>query len=353
MSASTSYSIAAVERDTGLGKDTLRVWERRYGFPLPTRDEHGERRYSAEDVERLRLVKRLLDAGARPGKVVPLSHDALRDLAGQAVAIEDGVGMPRAGRPGARSRADARAAVALERDMPEGAAPADATVALALLKSHDARGLRQWLQSRIARVGLAAAVTSQVAPLTRLVGQAWMTGDLQVHEEHLYTEVVSGVLSAALAQLSDGSGAEAAPRVLLTTFVGEPHALGLLMAQCMLVLEGCPCTSLGPQTPLADIVRAVAASRADVVALSFSPLLPAATLQEGLRSLRTALPMSVDIWAGGSSPALDRRPVDGVRRVATLPDVAQAVTQWRSQRLAGDPDPSALAGAAPLPGQVA
>jgi hypothetical protein len=29
----TLMNIAAVERETGLGKDTLRVWERRYGFP--------------------------------------------------------------------------------------------------------------------------------------------------------------------------------------------------------------------------------------------------------------------------------------------------------------------------------
>ena len=35
-------SIAAVERDTGLSKDTLRVWGRRYGFPTPTRDTTGE-----------------------------------------------------------------------------------------------------------------------------------------------------------------------------------------------------------------------------------------------------------------------------------------------------------------------
>jgi DNA-binding transcriptional regulator YiaG len=37
--------IAAVERDTGLSKDTLRVWERRYGFPQPARDGAGERLY--------------------------------------------------------------------------------------------------------------------------------------------------------------------------------------------------------------------------------------------------------------------------------------------------------------------
>ncbi|MBS1173585.1 MAG: MerR family transcriptional regulator [Proteobacteria bacterium] len=36
-------SISAVERDTGLSKDTLRVWERRYGFPVPQRDALGER----------------------------------------------------------------------------------------------------------------------------------------------------------------------------------------------------------------------------------------------------------------------------------------------------------------------
>ena len=40
-----SLSIAAVERDTGLSKDTLRVWERRYGFPTPDRDGFGERAY--------------------------------------------------------------------------------------------------------------------------------------------------------------------------------------------------------------------------------------------------------------------------------------------------------------------
>ncbi|NBW47360.1 MAG: MerR family transcriptional regulator, partial [Betaproteobacteria bacterium] len=63
---SNALSIASVERDTGLSKDTLRVWERRYGFPQPTRDALGERAYPLEQVERLRLVKRLLDAGHRP-----------------------------------------------------------------------------------------------------------------------------------------------------------------------------------------------------------------------------------------------------------------------------------------------
>ena len=55
------YSIAAVERDTGLSKDVLRMWERRYGFPQPGRDANGERSYPADQVERLRLIKRLME----------------------------------------------------------------------------------------------------------------------------------------------------------------------------------------------------------------------------------------------------------------------------------------------------
>ncbi len=69
--AGITLSIAAVERDTGLSKDTLRVWERRYGFPAPGRDSLGERAYTLSEVEKLRIVKRLLDAGHRPGRIGP------------------------------------------------------------------------------------------------------------------------------------------------------------------------------------------------------------------------------------------------------------------------------------------
>lgn len=52
-----SLSIGDVVRATGIGEDTLRAWERRYGFPLPRREPSGHRRYAPEEVERiLRLV---------------------------------------------------------------------------------------------------------------------------------------------------------------------------------------------------------------------------------------------------------------------------------------------------------
>ena len=67
-------SIGVVERDTGIGRDTLRVWERRYGFPEPVRNEKGERKYSEMQLRRLQRTRRLLDRVLRPGKLLSLGE---------------------------------------------------------------------------------------------------------------------------------------------------------------------------------------------------------------------------------------------------------------------------------------
>ncbi len=61
--------ISVVEASTGIAKETLRAWERRYGFPMPVRDAAGERLYSAQQLGQLRDAKRLIDRGARPGQI--------------------------------------------------------------------------------------------------------------------------------------------------------------------------------------------------------------------------------------------------------------------------------------------
>ena len=55
------YPIAAVERETGIPKDLLRQWERRYQFPLPARDDKGDRLYSQQELDKLRLIRLLMD----------------------------------------------------------------------------------------------------------------------------------------------------------------------------------------------------------------------------------------------------------------------------------------------------
>jgi len=306
--------IAAVERDTGISKDSLRIWERRYQFPQPLRDAQGERAYPPEQVHKLRLIRRLLDQGHRAGRLVPASVDSLQQLLGEAQ----------------------RQAVGQMASVP--AVAAEQAPFLEALRAHDVEGLRRLLGQALLRMGLEEGVMSLIAPLTTQVGELWMRGELQVFEEHIYSESLQRVLRQALQAMPRAAQAER-PRVLLTTLPGEQHGLGLLMAEVLLTLEGCACLSLGVQTPPADIEMAAAAHRADIVALSFSGYMNAAQVAEALAELRARLPAAVELWAGGSSPALlKRNSLAGLLPLTRLSAIAEQVRRWR-------------AGAATLPSQ--
>lgn len=278
-------SIAEVERDTALPRATLRIWERRYGFPAPVRDARGERSYPDDQVDRLRLVRRLMDQGHRPGKLLAGGALALAQLAPGAAAAEAA---------SVRPRADAQL--------------------VRLLREHDAQALRAELESRLQRGGLARFAGEELPAMNRLVGSAWVQGEIEVHEEHLYSGCVYQVMQAAI----DAIGARVrpeAPNVLLTTFPQEYHGLGLLIAQAMFALQGCPTVSLGIRLPIEQIVAGAKAHKADLVGLSFTAAMSTAQLVRGLQDLRGQLPLGIRIWAGGSHPALLKKPVPGVRIV--------------------------------------
>jgi DNA-binding transcriptional MerR regulator/methanogenic corrinoid protein MtbC1 len=300
-----TLSIAAVERDTGLSKDTLRVWERRYGFPAPGRDGIGERAYTLDEVEKLRIVKRLLDAGHRPGRIVPLPLSALQQL------TEKTVDQPMRGADALLGTTDLRAH-------------------LALIRNHDLAGLRNELSRLLARFGVERFVVDVVGPLNAAVGDAWLRGQMEIFEEHTYTELVQGVLRQAIAGIPEPAAELRRPRVLMTTFPGEPHGMGLLMAEAVLALEGCRCVSLGVQTPLWDIVLAAAAYRSDIVALSFTGCMNPNQVVDGLTELRAKLPQAVQLWAGGSAPVLHRRSVAGVWPIAAFDQLSGQLQRWQN-----------------------
>ncbi|MET0518780.1 MAG: MerR family transcriptional regulator [Burkholderiaceae bacterium] len=318
--------IAAVERATGISKDMLRIWERRYGFPQPLRDAAGERVYPDEQVQRLRLLKRLLDAGYRPGRVVPADAVALQAMLGE---------HPAAGRAGARATgATATAGPAAAGGAEPSPALAELERCLELLRAHDVAGLRGLLSQGVMRLGLAAAVLNLIAPLTTQVGELWMRGSLQVFEEHMYSESLQQVLRQAI-QAVPAPALSERPRVLLTTLPGEQHGLGLLMVEALMTLEGCQCLSLGVQTPVEELPRAAAAQRADIVALSFSGYLATPTVLRALAQLRGLLPAATELWVGGSAAALRRRSrLDGLQHVTALSGIAPALARWRAARTA-------------------
>ena len=294
-----NFSIAAVERDTGLSKDVLRMWERRYGFPNPARDGNGERLYPAAQVERLSMIKRLMDQGHRPGKLMLASADELALLA-----------------PKSRESS--------QKKLVSGADELDDL--LALIKQHDASGYQEAMQQRLARQGLQSFVQDTIAPLTSAVGLAWEEGRFEVFEEHLFTELTKRLLRQAISTLPGG---KRSPRILLTSVADEQHVLGLLMAEGLFTLEGAECIPLGTQMPLLEICRAAVAHRADVVALSFSVAFPQRQIPGLLQQLRQILPETTALWVGGGGVGKLGK-MEGVRVLASLDAAMSSVNDWRA-----------------------
>jgi len=295
-----TFNIAAVERDTGLSKDVLRMWERRYGFPVPSRDNNGERCYPAEQVDRLRQIKRLMDLGHRPGKLIATPQEELAALTSR------------------RSKPAPTNTSVDDGDLDE---------LLGLIKQHDAAAYQQAMQQRLARQGLQHFVQDTVAPLTRRVGENWEDGSFEVFEEHLYTELTKRLLRQAIATLPGGPRG---PRVLLTSVPEEQHVLGLLMVEALFALEGAECIPLGTQMPLLEIGRAAEAHQADIVALSFSGAFPPRQIPGLLQQLRLILPAGTALWVGGSGVARIAKCSDA-ELITTLDDALAALATWRVQ----------------------
>jgi len=294
------FDISQVERDTGLSKDTLRMWERRYGFPLPARDVNGERRYGVQDIEKLRLLKRLIDSGLRPGKLMVKSRADLARL---------DVVPPRS--------ADARTTRKNHVD-----------AILATIQTRDGQALLGDLSALLLRQGLHRFVVETLAPLNIAIGDAWAQGTIATFDEHLYTEQVQTLLRMILVNMPRRAGS---PRFLLTTVPREQHGLGLLMVEVLLAAENVFCNSLGTQTPVTDIAQAAHAQRSDIVALSFASSFPLRAAIDSVAALRSQLPAGAELWIGGELVRRMRKPAAGVRHFTDLESIASALLEWRAR----------------------
>ena len=72
------YGIGAVSKITGLSDHTIRVWERRYSAVVAERAANGRRLFTADDIEKLSLLKVLTDRGLSISRIAGESNDELR-----------------------------------------------------------------------------------------------------------------------------------------------------------------------------------------------------------------------------------------------------------------------------------
>lgn len=273
------HPIAVVAERTGLSRDVLRVWERRYSAVEPTRTPGGQRLYSDADVARFLLLAAATKHGRSISMVASIPTAELERL-----VAEDAAARPAAAPV---SLADAHA----ER----------VELALEYTRALDGASLDRVLRRAIAQFGLSAFLEDIVPHLMHRIGDEWRGERLTIAHEHLASAAVLAIILESIRAVPE---APEAPRLLVTTPSGERHAVGAALAAAAAALDGWTVVYLGVDVPAADIATAAAATGVRAVALSVVYADDPAHVSRELHAVRTKLPANVPLLIGGVAAML-------------------------------------------------
>lgn len=266
-----TLSVATVARRLGVSPTTLRTWDRRHGLG-PSHHEAGtHRRYSATDLARLELMRRLSMDGVSAGEAARI-----------ALATEDDE-LPR-----------------VYLDRPSDVSPATRPTIVPMARSEDrVRGLVKSadgldsqavsaiLRESLERRGVIATWDSLVVPALATIGQRWAQTGQGVDVEHLVSECVLGVFRHHVQRFTT-SPVNTRP-ILLACAEEEQHSLPLHAVAAALAERHVSTRVLGARVP-ADALGA---------------------------AIRRVGPAGVFIWA--------QRPHTGdPRQLAALPEIRPA-----------------------------
>ena len=286
-------SQSEAELITGFGVGQLRKWRQRFGFPSAQYGANGGAIYSSETVDRLLVIKRLLEAGLRPGQVV--AKTAAENL---------------------KKLAD------LNLFKPDVARSESTNALINLLKRSDSEAFTALLRKLRAKRTMLDFVQHTIAPLMVGIGDAWLSGEINVHHEHLCSAMIERYL---IAQTLKSKPKNAYPIFLFALPPGERHQLGLLMAEAVMAEAGAYILNVGTDIPLNCLRLAAVECKADVVALTFSFSYPLRGVVPTLAHLRRLLPPNMLLWAGGAGLSEVRRAPAGVRIMTDFDEAIAAL----------------------------
>lgn len=307
-SESALMTIKAVALRTGLSVHVIRVWERRYRAIVPERSVTRRRLYTAEMVERLRLLLRLTREGRSIGTIAHLETAALIALLREGQASAEPI-----------VQVQVTDAGLLEE-------------ALGAVRNHDASALEAVLTRAELMLGSQGMLRRMAGPLCQLLGDKWREGELTAAHEHL----ASAVMQSFLLRMTRSRPGEGPGPVLVTaTPRGQVHELGALLVSAAAANLGWRVIYLGANLPAAELAGAVLQHQARALALSLVYPEDDTSLPGELERLRQLLPAGCALVAGGRALPVYRPVLEklGARLCGDLSQLGQVLDELRASAI--------------------
>ncbi|MEY3213477.1 MAG: hypothetical protein RIT28_3958 [Pseudomonadota bacterium] len=299
------YRIKTVAERTGIPRNTILAWERRYELFDVARASNNFREYTDKDVELLARIKAMCDEGYRVSEAISL----LRERSEVAAAA------PAA--PAPQGQSALGGVVDGQHELME------------RLLHFDRAGADRAME-RLWFLPFERILDDVFLPCLHEMGDGWAQGRYSITQEHFMSAFLRDQLGGMLRQL--GGGPEHGQMVVCSSIEGDSHELGLLAVAIKLALRGWRVENLGADLPVVELARHVRASeevRLVIVAVTLKR--PEVELRRVLNALRALIPREIAVIAGGPGVSVLRGPshdsaLDGIHVCERFEDVAAVLT---------------------------
>jgi DNA-binding transcriptional MerR regulator/methylmalonyl-CoA mutase cobalamin-binding subunit len=277
---SAQYLISTVSKRSGVKSDLVRAWERRYQAVTPTRTAGGHRVYTDQDIARLKLLNQATSNGHSISQIAQFSLDDLKNLLkNEPDVITQTVN---SFSPLTSDR------IHLAEDYIE--------KCYAAVLAFDAKTLESHFENAIVELGSEAFIEHLLTPLLTRIGERWKTGELRPVHEHMTSSVIRSL--TYILRNNNPCSADA-PRMIVSTPIGQLHELGALLAAIMAELSGWQVTYLGANLPAEEIAAGVKYTNACVLTISLSFATDDHIVPKELRRLKKLIGNNVALIVGG------------------------------------------------------
>lgn len=241
------YPIKVISNRTGLSMHVIRAWEKRYSAVNPYRNDTNRRLYSAQDILKLQLLKKVVNLDYRIGNVANLTIEELEQLISEE---SNNVSIKVTNDDEPLVKIDPNSFVAKFMNK---------------ISSLNSRELTSVLREASIVMNNHDLLEKVIAPIITLVGEKWRSGDIRVSHEHIATVVIR----AFLINLRNSNESDVkAPEILICTPKGHVHELGALLIAALAVIEGWRVTYLGADVPAEEIISVATTKHIKIVCVS-------------------------------------------------------------------------------------
>ena len=277
---SAQYLISTVSKRSGVKSDLVRAWERRYQAVTPTRTAGGHRVYTDQDIARLKLLNQATSNGHSISQIAQFSLSDLKTL------LKEECDTSSTPLPQALNSKHNQSHIA--EDYIE--------KCYAAVLAFDAKLLEAHFENAIVELGSEAFIEHLLTPLLSQIGKSWTEGELRPVHEHMTSSVIR---SLTYILRNNSPTPPNAPRMIVTTPMGQLHELGAMLAAIMAEFSGWQVTYLGADLPAEEIAIAVKYVDAQALTLSLSFASDDHLVHKELRKLKKLIGNDVALIVGG------------------------------------------------------